>query len=92
MATQMVICTFREGTDMADVFAVVDEEQRRVADLVAEGRVGSIRLSLARATVFIETFAADESDALATVHSLPMSRWWDLDVFPIAAEPSGEAA
>ena len=91
MATQMVICTFRQGTDMADVFAVVDEEQRRVAELVTEGRIGSIHLSLARGTVFIESFAADESDALATVRSLPMARWWDLDVFPVAA-PSGEAA
>ena len=91
MSTQMVISTFTEDTDMKDVFAVVDQEQRRVAELVAEGRLGSIHLSLTRGTVFIETFAPNENNALATVGSLPMARWWDLDVFPVAA-PGGEAA
>ena len=53
MATFMVICTFREGTDMTEVFATVAEEQAQAAALVAEGRVGSIYLSLERGTVFI---------------------------------------
>jgi muconolactone delta-isomerase len=92
MATHMVICTFRNGTDMAEVFTVVDEEQRRVAELVDEGRLGSIHLSLSRGTVFIETFASDESDAETTIRSLPMARWWDLDVFPLAAPVTGTAA
>lgn len=85
MATYMVICTFKEGTDMADVFAVVAEERARVADLVAEGRLGTIHLSLTRGTVFIEAFADDENGAATTVRSLPMASWWDIDVFPIAA-------
>lgn len=85
MATYMVICTFKEGTDMADVFAVVAEERARVADLVAEGRLGTIHLSLTRGTVFIEAFADDEHGAATTVRSLPMASWWDIDVFPIAA-------
>ena len=44
----MVICTFRKGTDMAEVFAVRAEEQAAVAALAAEGRVGDIRLALAQ--------------------------------------------
>ena len=85
MATHMVICSFKEGTDMTEVFAGVAEEQARVAALVAEGRLGSIHLSLARGKVFIETFADDEQNAATTVRSLPMAEWWDFDVFPIAA-------
>lgn len=85
MTTFMAVCTFKDGTDMADVFAVVAEEQAMVATLVAEGRIGSIHLALSRGTVFIETFADDENAASATVRSLPMAIWWDIDFFPIGA-------
>ena len=76
---------------MAEVFAVVAEEQAKVAELVAQGRVGAIHLALSRGTVFIETFADDSEAAEATVRSLPMARWWDLDVYPIGA-PTPEGA
>ena len=88
----MVVCTFRAGTDMKEVFAVVAEEQAAVAALTAEGRLGEIRLSLVRGTVFIATFGTDAEDASATVRSLPMARWWDVDVYPVAAPPVGGAA
>ena len=52
MAEFMIVCTFLEGTDMAEVFGVVAE---------------------------------DEHEAAATVRSLPMATWWDIDAFPIAA-------
>ena len=81
----MVICTFKEGTALEDVFAVVEEEQAQVKTLEDQGRIGSVHLSLARGTVFIEIFAEDEAGADATVRTLPMSRWWDIDVFPLAA-------
>lgn len=91
MAEFMVVCTFKDGTVMADVFAVVAEEQARVAALEAEGRIGAVRLSLARGTVFIETMADDAAGAAATIETLPMAKWWDLDVFPLAA-PSAPGA
>ena len=88
----MVVCTFRADTDMTDVFAVVAEEQAAVAALTAAGRIGEIRLSLARGTVFIATFGTDADDATATVRSLPMARWWDVDAYPIAAPSIGGAS
>ena len=81
----MVLCAFKEGTVMAEVFAVVAEEQAHVAALQGEGRVGPIHLSLARGAVFIETFAETATDADATVRTLPMAKWWNIDVYPIAA-------
>lgn len=87
MPAFMVICTFREGTDMGEVMSVVEEEQAQVAALSAAGRVGALHLSLARGTVFIETFADDVDDAADTVRTLPMAAWWDLDVFPLGAPP-----
>ena len=77
---------------MDEVFAVVAEEQAQVKVLEDEGRVGTISLSLARGTVFIEVFADDAEQASATVHTLPMARWWELDIFPLGAPASPEAA
>lgn len=92
MDTFMMICRFREGTAMDEVFAVVAEEQAQVKVLEAEGRIGSIHLSLARGTVFIETFAEDPEQAEATIRTLPMAQWWDLDLYPLTPAPSSGAA
>ena len=91
MNPYMVVATFKPGTHMPDVFAVVAEEQARVAELEAEGRVGSIYLA-ARRTVFLEVFADTDENAVATVQSLPMSQWWDLDVFALNAPVAPAAA
>ena len=77
---------------MTEVFATVAEEQAQAAALTAEGRVGSIYLSLERGTVFIETFAEDPQEAVATVKTLPMAAWWDLDVFAVNAPPEAVTA
>ena len=87
MTTFMVVCTFKPGTEMSEVFAVVAEEVAQVAALEAEGRIGAVHLSLGRGTVFLEIFADDVAGAVETVETLPMAKWWDLDVFPVAAPP-----
>ena len=81
----MVVATFRDGTDMAEVFAVVAEERARVAELQQEGRLASVHLAPERGTVFIETTSPDAIAAAETVRSLPMAQWWDLDVFTLSA-------
>lgn len=81
----MVLCTFKPGTVMSEVFAVVAEEQAAVAAFTEQGRLGRIHLSLGKGTVFIEAFADSADAALGTVESLPMAKWWDIEVFPIAA-------
>jgi muconolactone delta-isomerase len=82
----MVVCTFKQGTEMSDVYAVVAEEQAKAAELQAAGKIGAIHLAtISRKTVFIETFGATLEDAAATIQSLPMAIWWDIDVFPLSA-------
>ena len=82
----MVVCTFKQGTEMSDVYAVVAEEQAKAAELQAAGKIGAIHLAtLSRGTVFIEAFAATLEEATATIQSLPMAIWWDIDVFPLSA-------
>lgn len=80
----MVVATFRQGVDMAEVLSVVAEEQARVAELRRDGHLGALYLATAsRGTVFLEVFADTPGDALVTVSSLPMAAWWDSDVFPL---------
>lgn len=81
----MVVATFRDGTDMAEVFAVVAEERARVAELQRDGSLGAVHLAPERGTVFIETTSPDADTAAGTVRSLPMARWWDIDVFTLSA-------
>ena len=86
MESFMVVCTFKQGTEMRDVYAVVAEEQAKAAELQSAGKIGAIHLAtLSRGTVFIETFAATLEEATATIQSLPMAIWWDIDVFPLSA-------
>ncbi|MEI6374568.1 MAG: hypothetical protein WCP26_12375 [Actinomycetes bacterium] len=37
----------------------------------------------ARQAVFRETFGDDIDDVVAVVKTLPMAKWWDIDVFPL---------
>lgn len=85
MDTFMVVATFKPDTDFAAVFAVVPEEGSQVEVLTSEGRMGSGHISMPRRTVFLEIFAGDEVAAADTVRTLPMSKWWDLDVYPCPA-------
>lgn len=82
----MVVCEFKRGTVMSDVYDVVAEEQAKAAELQAAGKLGPIHLAtLSRGTVFIETFATSVDEATSIVESLPMAVWWDIDVFPLSA-------
>ena len=86
MESFMVVCTFKQGTEMSDVYAVVAEEQAKAAELQSAGKIGAIHLAtLSRGTVFIEAFAATLEEATSTIQSLPMAIWWDIDVFPLSA-------
>jgi pyridoxamine 5'-phosphate oxidase family protein len=83
--TFIVVATFKPDTDMREVMAVVAEERAQVDVLKRDGRMGSGFISQPRGTVFLEIFAADESGAAETAKTLPMSKWWDLDVYPTPA-------
>jgi hypothetical protein len=82
MNTYMVVATFKPNTDMNEVMAVVTEERAQVVVLKSADQLGSLHISLARGTIFLEIFAPDENQATAIVNSLPMARWWNLAVYP----------
>jgi hypothetical protein len=82
MSTYIVVARFIADTNMGDVFAVVQEEQTQVTALTAQGRLGFVRISMPRQTVFLEVFADDEAGAESVIQSLPMAKWWALDIYP----------
>lgn len=86
----MTVATFRPNTDMSAVLAVVSDEVAQVETLRVAGRIGAVHVSQARGTVFIETFAADPAAATDTIQTLPMAKWWDLDIYPVSAPPQGD--
>lgn len=84
MANYMIVCTFAPDTAWDDVSAMVADEQTAAQSLQDEGRLLSVRISVKRDKVFLEVVAEDESEAAATVRRLPMSQWWELEVYQIA--------
>jgi muconolactone delta-isomerase len=80
----MVVSTFHDGVDMKDVLQVVDEEKAKVRELQDQGRLGEIRLAVPQGKVFLDVFANDEAEALATVKELPMAKWWNLVAYPLS--------
>jgi len=85
MSEFMVVCTFKPGTDMTEVRAVVAEERVAAAALQTAGRLTAIRLATPHGKVFLEVVADDIASAQATVEELPMAKWWDLEVYPLVA-------
>lgn len=84
MQAHMVVARFDDGVSMDEVLTVVAEEQARVAELQRDGALGAIYLATAaRRTVFLEVRADNAEAATAVVRTLPMARWWSLDVYPL---------
>jgi muconolactone delta-isomerase len=83
--TFMVVGTFHADTDPAALQALLPAEEKQVEVLRAAGKLGAVHLSLARSTAFVEIIAADEEDVAATVATLPLSRFVDIDIYPTPA-------
>jgi hypothetical protein len=88
MDTFMIVARFKSDTDLRGMFAVVPEELAQVEVLRAENRVGAVHISRAGQRVFIEVFADTEAEAAATVATLPMSPWWDVEIYATDAPPA----
>ena len=86
--TFIVVASFSPEDDLPKMSAVIAEEVAQVGALTAEGRLGAVHVSPSRGRVFLEVRAESESDARATVQTLPMAQWWDIDIFPTMAPPS----
>ena len=85
MHTFMVVCTFKPDTVMDEVTAMAPEEMTQAKALRDEGLLSMVRVSVPRDKVFLEVSAPDSPGVVDVVQRLPMSKWWDLDIYQIAA-------
>jgi muconolactone delta-isomerase len=82
--TFVVVATLRDDTNFADMMALRADEQKQIAVLQSEGRIGADHVAPSRATAFLEVFASDEDHAMETLATLPFDPFFDVDIFPIA--------
>ena len=87
METFIAMASFSPETDLPEMREVIAEEIERVEELRAEGRLGAVHVSAARGRVFIEVNADEEASAKATIESLPMAKWWSIEIFPTQGPP-----
>ena len=90
MSTFIAVATFSPETDLPQMNAVIAEEVAQVRALTAAGLLGAVHVSPTRGRVFIEVRADDEHAARAVVETLPMAKWWQIDLFPTMAPPNPE--
>ncbi|MCX6434154.1 MAG: hypothetical protein NTX29_15760 [Actinobacteria bacterium] len=87
MGTFIAVATFSPETDLPQMNNVIAEEVAQVRALTAAGRLGAVHISPSRGRVFLEVHADDELGARATVETLPMAKWWAIDVYPTMGPP-----
>ena len=86
MSTFIAVASFSPETDLPEMMSVIAEEVDQVGRLSAEGRLGAVHVSPPRGRVFLEVFAQDEQSARATVETLPMAKWWQIEIFPTMSQ------
>ena len=87
MSTFIAVVSFSPENDLPQMNTVIAEEVAQVRALTAEGRLGAVHISPARGRAFLEVLAEDERAALTTVKTLPMAKWWEIDLFPTMTPP-----
>jgi muconolactone delta-isomerase len=91
LQTFIVVATIRDDTDFAEMMALRADEQKRIAVLQSEGRIGVDHVAPSRATAFLEVFASDEEHVMETLTTLPFNPFFDVDIFPIAVPDNADA-
>ena len=90
MNSFMAVAVFKPEVTVDDIRELIPAEMAQAKILEEEGKLGAIKVSMARRTVFLETFADSEASAMEAISSLPFIKLWDVDIFPITP-PSGTA-
>jgi len=91
LQTFIVIATIRDDTDFAEMMALRADEQKQIAGLQSDGKIGSDHVAPSRATAFLEVFASDEEHVMETLATLPFAPFFDVDIYPIVAPEELEA-
>lgn len=77
----MVIAKFKDDVTPDQIRELVPAEQEQAKNLDAQGLLGTIKVALPKRTVFLEVFAASESDALENLQTLPLAKLWTMEIY-----------
>ena len=91
LQTFIVIAIIRDDTDFAEMMALRADEQKQIAGLHSDGKIGFDHVAPSRATAFLEVFASDEEHVMETLATLPFAPFFDVDIYPIVAPEELEA-
>ncbi len=91
LQTFVVVATIRDDTDFAEMMALRADEQKQIAVLQSDGKIGTDLVAPSRATAFLEVFASDEEHVMETLATLPFNPFFDVDIYPIAAPDEVDA-
>jgi len=81
----MVVGTLRDDTDLVEFAALREDEHKQLEVLRSQGRIGAHYVSPARRATFVEVVAADQEQVAEILATLPFARFFDADVYPLAA-------
>ena len=85
LQTFVVVATIRRDTNLADMMALMADEQMQIRSLQAGGSIGADHVAPSRTTAFLEVFASDEEHVMETLATLPFNPFFGVDVLPIEA-------
>lgn len=87
----MIVARFKDGVTPEQIRELIPAEQAQAKLLTEQGLLGTIKVAMPKRTVFLEAFAANEDEALATIESLPLAVLWDIELFE-TTPPAGSVA
>lgn len=90
--TFMVVGTLRDNTDFAQFAALRADEQAQLEVLRSNGKIGAHYVAPARGATFLEVIAADEEQVEATLSTLPLAQFFDIDIYATLPPDTAEAA
>ena len=83
MNSYVVVATFRESVTQDEIRAQIPAERVQAKLLDEYGLIGVIKVAMPKWTASIEAFGRDDQSAFETIHSLPLAKLWDFELFPI---------
>ena len=82
----LAVNTFHEGVGMKQIITKVLPERLKVNELRQQGSMGEVKLAIPQGKVFIDVFASTEEEAMETLKQLPMSQWWDIEMYELSGK------
>jgi hypothetical protein len=86
MKQYMAVAHYKTGTDFAEVAALIPDEQARVRELIRANLLTEVLIVEGRRTVFLK-WQGQESEVRQALESLPLHKFWDVELLGLEDLP-----